>query len=234
MNCAIHPETPAVAYCRACGKALCNTCQQEWQGVIYCSACLGLQQAAPVAPRAVPRAPLPPDAPSPGLAFVLGLIPGVGAIYNGQYAKGILHIVVFGLLISVGSSGAAGELQPLIVMFTFGWFFYMAFEAYHTARRRLMGELVDEFSGLLRPGGRPGAVPMGPLSLIALGVIFLLHTLGYWTLERILRFWPVLMIVLGVYLLYARLAGRSESRTPSPGEGSGNVGEGSGNVDLRE
>ena len=59
--------------------------------------------------------PLPQSAggPSPGFAFLLGLIPGVGAIYNGQYAKGLIHVVILGLLISITSSGAAGDLEPL-------------------------------------------------------------------------------------------------------------------------
>jgi hypothetical protein len=52
---------------------------------------------------------------SPGLAFLLGFIPGVGAIYNGQYVKGLIHVVVFGLLISIVSSDdMSGNLQPLI------------------------------------------------------------------------------------------------------------------------
>jgi len=28
------------------------------------------------------------------------MIPGVGAVYNGQYAKGLVHVVIVGLLIS--------------------------------------------------------------------------------------------------------------------------------------
>ena len=32
------------------------------------------------------------------IALFLGFIPGVGAIYNGQYAKGLVHAVVFGLI----------------------------------------------------------------------------------------------------------------------------------------
>ncbi len=223
MNCATHPETPAVAFCRTCGKAVCNECRQEWQGVIYCATCLPQHQAA-AEPAVAVRPPVPvmqPGAPSPGLAFALGLIPGVGAIYNGQYAKGILHIAIFGLLISINDSHAAGQLEPLLVAISVGWYFYMPFEAYHTARKRAMGEPVDEFSGLLRPGRKPGGVPVGPLTLIALGVVFLLHTLGYWSLERILRYWPVLLIVLGIYLLYTRVAERSNGPPPASGHDSG-------------
>ncbi len=222
MNCVNHPETAAVAFCRGCGKSLCSACRKEWQGVIYCEADLAAQQAAAPPRRVTESVPIVPGAagaPSAGLAFALGLIPGVGAIYNGQYAKGIVHIVVFGLLISIGNSGAAGELQPLIIMFTMGWFFYMAFEAYHTAKKRLAGEPVDEFSGLMRPGRQPGAVPAGPIVLIALGVVFLLHTLGYWSMERVLRFWPVLLIAAGVYMLYARLTMPSMPDAPPAAPG---------------
>ncbi|HYM11293.1 MAG TPA: B-box zinc finger protein [Bryobacterales bacterium] len=230
MNCATHSEIPAVAFCRSCGKALCNECRREWQGVIYCESCAATQQATP-RPQAPPLAPggrpasgPAPGEPSPGLAFVLGFIPGVGAIYNGQYAKGVLHVVVLGLLISILSSGASGELQPLIGMFTGVWFFYMAFEAYHTAKKRLAGEPVDEFSGLLRAGRQAGNFPLGPLVLIGLGVMFLLNTLGYWSLERIERFWPVLLILAGVYMLYGRLAARAAAQDSLPPPNLGHAG----------
>ena len=91
-----------------------------------------------------------------GLAFVLGLIPGVGAIYNGQYAKGLIHVIILGLLISIMNSGAAHDIEPLIGMLIPLLFFYMAFEAYHTASKRLRGEPVDEFSSLFPVGRRTG------------------------------------------------------------------------------
>ena len=47
---------------------------------------------------------------SPGLAFVLGLIPGVGAIYNGQYAKGLVHVIIIGLIISMLSNGRRARI----------------------------------------------------------------------------------------------------------------------------
>lgn len=221
MNCATHPETPAVGYCRTCGAALCNDCRQEWRGVVYCGACVGARQAA-TPPAPARPAPLAADLPSPGLAFVLGLIPGVGAIYNGQYGKGIVHVVVLGLLISIHNSNAAGDLEPLFGMMIAAWFFYMALEAYHTAKKRLAGERVDEFSGLLQVERHRGNLPVGPIVLIALGVVFLLNTLGFWSIDRLLRFWPVILIAAGVYMLYARLAGRREGPGGSPpGAGPG-------------
>ena len=144
---------------------------------------------------------------SPGLAFVLGLIPGVGAIYNGQYAKGLVHVVIIGLTISILSSGAARGFEPLLGLLLASFFAYMAFEAYHTAQRRRQGLVVDEFSSLFPVQGGANKFPVAPILLIVLGVIFLLNNLDLFQVERIIRYWPVLLIGLGVYMLYARMSG---------------------------
>jgi len=74
--------------------------------------------------------PPPPGSPNPWVAALLGFIPGVGAMYNEQYAKGIVHMAVFAILVSLSDHhGAFG-------LFVAGWLFYMVFEAYHTARAR--------------------------------------------------------------------------------------------------
>lgn len=210
MNCLTHSETPATAYCRTCGRPLCAACMRTIEGVIYCG------EHAPAQARTAvpPAAPAPPPAPrasvaydtSPGLALLLGFIPGVGAIYNAQYAKGLVHAVIFGLLISIMSSGAAGEsLEPLFGILISVWVFYMALEAYHTASKRRAGETVDEFSSLVNVRGGSG-FPAGAVVLILLGVLLLLNTLEILQFRYFLRYWPVALILAGVYMLYVRLA----------------------------
>lgn len=213
MNCANHPETAAIAYCRVCGKPLCEVCQRPAQGTVYCqehepaAATANPYTAPPPSPYGQPFVPPRMDGPSPGLAFVLGLIPGVGAIYNGQYAKGVIHVIILGVLISIMNSGAARQFEPLFGLLTTLLFFYMAFEAYHTAAKRQRGEPVDEFSSIF-PVGRAGSgFPLGPILLILMGVIFLLDTLDVLRLYEILRYWPVFLILLGCYMLYMRLRG---------------------------
>src|SRR5215472_10181722 len=110
MTCPNHPEAQAVAFCRTCGKPLCDECKRTAQGTVFCA-----EHAPPIAATATAGgAPPPPPSAgpyridagvSPGLAAFLGFIPGVGAIYNGQYAKGLVHAVVFGLIISIMSAG---------------------------------------------------------------------------------------------------------------------------------
>ena len=228
MNCFNHTETPAIAYCRTCGKALCAECRRTAQGTIFCEEHLPETQSAPgfnVPPVAgapawdwqnhVPASDRAASAPppsvavsdvSPGLACLLGFIPGVGAIYNGQYAKGLVHAIVFGLLVSIQSSGASGDLAPLFGILIGVWVMYMALEAYHTARKRRAGEPVDEFSSILNVHGRQGGFPVGAITLIALGVLLLLSTTDVIQLRYLLRYWPILLILVGSYMLYARLA----------------------------
>lgn len=147
---------------------------------------------------------------SPGLALFLGMIPGVGAIYNGQYAKGLVHAIIWGMLMSIASSGAGGHgLEPLFGMLVAVWWFYMVFEAYHTARKRRGGEFVDEYSSIINFTGSKANVPVAGIALILLGGVLLLHTLDIFDFERVARFWPVLLIGAGAYLLVGRFAGDS-------------------------
>src|SRR6185436_9331321 len=152
MTCQNHPETPATAYCRSCGKPLCQECRRDAHGTVFCAEHWPSPSAS-AAPGTGPSATPPPYTAgpgyqpsypypdvSPGLALFLGMIPGVGAIYNGQYAKGMVHAIIWGVLMSIADSRAAHGLEPVFVMTVVAWMAYMAFEAYHTARKRRMGE----------------------------------------------------------------------------------------------
>jgi TM2 domain-containing membrane protein YozV len=178
----------------------------------------------PAAPAASPYAgrDIPNPGVSPGLAFLLGMIPGVGAIYNAQYAKGLVHVLILGLLISIASSGSAGGLEPLFGLVTGVFWFYMAFEAYHTARKRVLGEPVDEFSSLIQLNPGSGRYPVLPPVLIALGVLFLLNNFELLRMRDVLRFWPVLLIVAGAWMLFERLRPAS-GNPPGPDAPSGEV-----------
>jgi TM2 domain-containing membrane protein YozV len=214
MNCYKHSETPAVGFCRACGRGLCAECKRQTAGTIYC------EDHAPAQPAAMPVAAAAPAQVSPGLAFFLGLIPGVGAIYNGQYGKGLIHAVITGLLISI-IEAEAGDVTPLLAFVLMAWWLYMPLEAYHTARKRLAGEPVDEFSSLVNMRSATSSrFPTGAVLLIALGTLLLLNTLEILRFRHIIRWWPALLIAVGVYMLYLRISGDDPGRRavePAPG-----------------
>src|SRR5512142_115829 len=99
MNCAIHTDQPATAYCRTCGKALCENCKRDVRGVIYCEDCIAARvqgtfpAAAPGTPGTVPPVATTASGPNPALATILAVFfPfGVAPVYKGQYAKGLMH-----------------------------------------------------------------------------------------------------------------------------------------------
>jgi len=208
MNCYLHADQEATAYCRNCGRPLCSACQTTSKGTVYCQEHAPAAEAAPVAAQPA----VPPSSISPGLAFVLGLIPGVGAIYNGQYVKGLIHVVVLGTLISVLESGTADSFEPLFGLLTALWFFYMAFEAYHTASKRLRGEPVDEFSSLVPLRSPQAGSTAAAVALILLGSLFLVINAKPDWARLIFKFWPALLIVAGAWMLIARWRERGEGR----------------------
>ncbi len=256
MNCANHPDAPAVAYCRTCGKPLCSVCARDVRGVVYCEECLASQMSGSVLPprsTAVPPSVEPAvGMPRPALAAILGCIPGVGAMYNGEFAKGFIHVLIFATLIWM-TDHISGVFGLGIAAFVI----YMPFEAYKTARARELGlPAPDPFgfnnlfastppasragvaasvvpnvapnvapadasgvtANVVPPGATAGTVapdvplppephsrvPVGALILIGLGVLFLADELGALHFDWIWRFWPLILIAIGVRILMQR------------------------------
>ena len=168
MNCTNHPDQPVAAYCQNCGKALCAACVRPVSSNVYCEQCLaerlGVGAAGPGQSTAAgPAIPQMPGAPNPGLAAILGIIPGVGAMYNGQFVKAIVHVLVFVVLVGLANS------HGIFAIFIAAWFFYQMFDAYHTARARRFGMPVPDPFGLNDLGNRLGlhnAPPYVPSSYV--------------------------------------------------------------------
>lgn len=234
MNCATHSDTAAVAFCRTCGKPLCNNCTRDVRGVIYCEACLAARMegtnAAPGAgftPVQIPQAPpqtgyqqfmdqglgmkVPPgpsSGPNPAVAGMLaGFFPiGVGAVYNGQYTKGLAHLAIAVFLI-VAQTIDIPDYLHVVLGLAMGFFYvYQIIDAARSARAIQMGEPAPDPFGLAQAfGGGAGVgekfestkVPATAAILIGLGVLFLINTVFDFSLHR---FWPIILIVLGVWL----------------------------------
>jgi len=168
MNCANHPDRERVAFCQNCGKPLCSECTRAIGSAVFCEPCLAARLAAADTTAssagspygyagspnygpstAAPVSPVP-GAPNPALAALLGCIPGVGAMYNGQYAKGVVHLIIFAILVSLS------DRAEFFGLFVVGWVFYQVIEAYHTARARRDGTPLPNPFGLNDIGERFG------------------------------------------------------------------------------
>src|SRR5258705_13268816 len=137
MNCAHHADVQNTAFCSRCGNALCADCVRNVRGNVFCENCLGefIDGKSQPAGAAAPLQKVEVVAGSnPGAAFVLGLIPGVGAIYNAEYFKAAVHILIFGTLVSIANLDMR-VTGPLFTMLAIGFYFYMPFEAFYTAKK---------------------------------------------------------------------------------------------------
>jgi Domain of unknown function (DUF5668) len=217
MKCAVHTDVDAVGFCRNCGKAMCSTCVRPVRDVLYCEECLagivGIPAAAPagasnnVAPTpGILLPPVPPrSASNPGVAFVLGLFPGLGAVYNGEYNKALIHIVVFIAMIVGLNSDMGDSADVALSLLLAGFVLYMAFDASRVARARSLGQVTtDPLEALTKNR------PVGPIILIGLGVLFLLNNFDWFSFHRVGRLiWPVILIGVGVMMFRNRLGDRT-------------------------
>ncbi len=242
MNCANHPTNLAIAYCRTCGKPLCAMCKRDVMGVIYCEQCLA-ERLKDVQPNVPPPArsfvsPTPVVSaagagPHPAVAGILsGFFPfGVGAVYTGQYAKGLAHLLIFVGLIWGLSSGHMGGFEPVLGIAMGFFVVYQIIDSVRSANAIRVGQAPpDPFgfnrtfgitdpapasapttgssvgeSGPLPPitGTHSGKVPTAAVVLIGLGALFLLQTAGVFEFN-VERIWPLFLIGLGVWLFITR------------------------------
>ncbi len=219
MKCAVHPDVEASGYCRNCGKPMCPACVRPVRDVLYCEDCLakvvGLAPAPAIAPAEGGVEPVLPPGPgvgvpgaskgTPVLAFILGLIPGLGAIYNGEYNKALLHIVIFaGIILGISldlGNGAQAVLICALVVFPF----YMAIDAVRTLKSKQSGEMYQD---PLENWTKQKAI--GPILLIGLGALFLLNNFGVLEIFRVRELiFPLILIGIGVWLLRNRMGGQS-------------------------
>jgi len=217
MKCAVHSEVDAAGYCRNCGKPMCPDCVRRVRDVLYCEDCLasGMGHAAPpsaqIAPSGVPSlapvAALPPASPagigpSPVLAFFLGFLPGLGAFYNEQYGKGMIHLAIFLVLFIAGVNGAmSGGAEAALWICISALWIYMPIDALRTAQAKRAGQtLSDPLDNFSKQR------PIGPILLIGAGLLLLLNNFDWFPWYRITQFFfPAILIAVGILMFRNRI-----------------------------
>ncbi len=162
--------------------------------------------AMPMAPAVQPAR----GGPNPAVAGILaGFLPvGVGAVYNGQYAKGLAHLVITVGTIVALSSGLPWYMDTVLGIGLGFFYFYQIIDAVRSAHAIQAGQPAPDPFGLAQtfsPGDTFDAsqVPTGAIILIGLGLLFLLHTVGLFEFG-FGRFWPLILIFLGIWTFARR------------------------------
>jgi hypothetical protein len=229
MNCAVHSEADAIGFCRNCGKPMCPVCVRPVRDVLYCEDCLAGVMGLPPNTQQPPANPqpsassanyytdpnvgtLPPPlpvaqvgaGPNPALAFFLGFLPGLGAFYNEQFGKGIIHLAIFLFLFILGVDGAvSGGAEAALWICVAGLWVYMPIDAYRTAKAKQAGMVLNDPLENFSKGK-----PIGPALIIFIGFLLLLHNFDWFPWWRIQQFWPLILIGLGIFMFRNRLGGR--------------------------
>ena len=195
MKCSYHPQVETQDACSTCKKPLCAECTHKIKGKPYCEDCLtqGAKWAA-----AARDLRLPSDAPK--RAALCAIIPGMGAVYNSEYLKAITYFAVWAALSMMGNR--------ISVVFGFGAFVFIVFtmfDAYRTAEHKSRARL-ESGADSNQPAKQDRAVIGWGIFLIALGILFLLQNVIPY--EFLYRFWPLLFIALGAFLVYHALEQR--------------------------
>jgi hypothetical protein len=148
---------------------------------------------------------------SPGLAAFLSLFPGLGQVYNGQIARAFVFFFAW-----VGSIylTASGHEFPFAFVIPFVYLFNLidAWKGANAANARFLG-------GRAEPEEDAGVEsPVWGASLALFGVLILFNNLGWLDLDRLARWWPLLLIAVGAYFVYASVqkkkAGESTDEPP--------------------
>jgi hypothetical protein len=154
------------------------------------------------APAAPPPALPPAAAPfvrlpkSPGLAAFLSLFPGLGQVYNGRIARAFVFFFAW-----VGSIylTASGHEFPFAFVIPFVYLFNIidAWKGATAINARYLGGRTEPEDDVEVES------PVWGGSLALLGVLILFNNLGWLDLDRLARWWPLLLIAVGAYFVYA-------------------------------
>jgi hypothetical protein len=203
MKCLYHPSVDSQEFCTTCSKPLCAECSHHIKGKCYCQDCLvrGAEWAAAAKD-------LPATAGSPKKAAWCALIPGMGAVYNGEYQKAVTYFAVFAALSVMGNriDGIFGFGASVFLIFTI-------FDAYRTAQAKRRLSL--ESGAHAEPPSQEGIVISWGIFLIVLGVLFLLQNII--PIHFLNRLWPLVFVGLGGYLVYRSVKDK-EGRKSSAAE----------------
>ncbi|HMV85324.1 MAG TPA: DUF5668 domain-containing protein [Blastocatellia bacterium] len=163
------------------------------------------------------QTPRPREEKSPVVAVLLGLIPGLGAAYNGQPVKALVHFVLtagFWTLADVFHS----SLEVTCALASLAFYVYSLYDAFRSAQRQRIGADLPAEDEQLRQFLRARVNLWGGL-LIGIGVLTTLHILFP---VQTHRFWPLMLVAAGLYLLSEFRRGKQTVnpvplyRTPPP------------------
>jgi TM2 domain-containing membrane protein YozV len=211
MKCSYHQTSIASARCSSCRRSICPACDHRIKGSPYCQDCIvaGIEmlrrhESGGIDPRSSSRT----EEKSPLIALLLGLVPGLGAAYNGQNVKALVHFVV-----TVGLWTLAdifhSTLEAALAMTGVAFYLYTLYDAFASAQRQRAGVNLQVEDERIKLFLRHRTNVCGGL-LVCIGALAILNAVFP---HHLYRLWPLLLILAGLYLLRGYYRGQHERLT---------------------
>jgi len=155
-----------------------------------------------------PKPPPPPFSSGniPTRAALCALVPGIGAVYNREYTKAVVHFSIFAGLAMIG------ETAGVFVFAAISFYVFTIIDSYRTA------------DSILQRGGFEAVqtqqdeinLPLWGGLLILMGILFLLDNLGAIRLRTAVQLWPLILVFLGGYLIFNFFQKDQAQRSQAP------------------
>ena len=195
LYCSYHPKNASVVQCNQCSRQLCTACDHRIRGFPFCQDCI--VEGVELLRHEKQSSPISYRNSSPFIATLLSFVPGLGAAYNGQTAKAIVHFSIFA---SFFQMAVLTQGVPFFLLGVLGTWLFAAVDACRTAQliRAGLSPETEEDVIARRLYGNPFA---WAITLIVIGTLFLLHTLLGVQLP-VRQLLPVALVGLGAYMLF--------------------------------
>lgn len=191
---------------------MCASCAHSIKGKIFCQDCLvtGAELAGVAASSKA-------EVHSPARAALFALVPGIGAVYNQQYSKAVLHFLMFAGLLTAADYG-----PRIFNLAAFSFYVFTVIDAYRSAQEISMSRLRLQERATMQETPQ---LPIWGGVLVLMGVLFFLQNLGFDSFRFLEKYWPLVFIFFGIYLLldfylrpHSSAVGKGWEAAPSAGQ----------------
>jgi len=135
---------------------------------------------------------------NPSLAAFLAIFPGMGAVYNGNFLKGITFMLIFAVLI-VLTSNAQDPDEVVFGLMIAGFYIFQIIDSYNEASR---------INQAPKPGDASSDVKedislFSAIVVLVIGIIFQLANFDLLTYRQVSRLWPLALIAFGIKIVFS-------------------------------
>jgi hypothetical protein len=134
---------------------------------------------------------------SPSLAAFLSIFPGMGAVYNGNFLKGLTYMLLFAVLIVLTSNAHEPDAVVFGLMIA-GFYIFQIIDSYNDASKINQNVLFEE-----NPAGSKEDLSLfSAIVVLLIGIVFQMANFDMLTYRQVTRLWPLVLVAFGIKIVF--------------------------------